>query len=303
MVAIALLAFLLTAGPQDPSSTSAYPAPPPDVSAPAQPHWTPEQLAGIKDKEEKIRQQHEPERQEAIRMNAMAANLHSEADARKLVDAVAEQITHHQHLMWAASSIRHRVAHTEYEGVSDPSGLIPEQRIVDVWNEYVREIDAPEETLINVAEFHAFRQTQLWMTTHYQWKHDLMQSVWTMPNIYAVDADGQLADGCRALEALKLIQEMHERFANLLIARERLAKGLSIPSPANPDTASKSTSDSAAGKVQLASSWRPATASIHAGPLHQNPILPAAYRYQQEHGNHAYDQLVRRLFDELMPPQ
>lgn len=283
MIAFLALAAILIGGPQDSDS----PAQTPVFSSSASSHTnlTPEQQESIKEKTEQIRLQHEPERQEAIRLNDLAANIHSEADARKLVDGVAEQLTHHKHLMWTASSIRHRVAHTEYEAVSDPSGLIREQRIVAVWNEYVREIDAPEETLITVAEFHAFRQTQLLITTHFQWKRDLMQSVWTMPNIYAVAADGQLEEGCRALEALKLIQEMHERFSNVLIARDRLAKGLPFP-----DFAKTKPSDVAP----------PAKAKLVASIYH-NPVVPAAYRYQQEHGNRAYDQLVRRLFDELMP--
>jgi hypothetical protein len=33
-----------------------------------------------------------------------------------------------------------------------------------------------------------------------------------------------------------------------------------------------------------------------------NPIRPAEQRYVQEHGSQAYQQLLRRLFDELFPP-
>jgi hypothetical protein len=116
-----------------------------------------------------------------------------------------------------------------------------------------------------------------------------MQSVWTMPNIYALDRDGQLAEGCRALEALKLIQEMHERFVNVRAARERLAKGLPFP-----DVAKKTPPDTAPAQAQL-------VASNQLRAMYQNPILPAARRYEQEHGGRAYDQLVMRLFDELMP--
>jgi hypothetical protein len=300
MIAITLLSVLLLAAPQDSSSTSSNSTSqlelkvspsPPAANVSSAPSFTPEQQEQIRQKMEQMRLQHEPERQEAIRLNDLAANIRSEADARKFVDAIAEQLTHHQHLMWAALSIRHRVAHAEYEAVSDPSGLISEQRIVDVWNEYVREIDAPEDTLITVPEFHAFRRTQLWMTANFQWKRDMMQSVWTMPNIYAVDGDGQLADGCRALEALKLIHEMHERFGNVRAARERLAKGL--PFPDVPKKASPDPSPTAARLV----------ASTDQRAVFQNPILPAVYRFQQEHGDRAYDQLVRRLFNELMPAE
>lgn len=292
MIAFLALAALLVAGPQD-TESPATPASPSLTIGLSAPNLTPEQQAGIKQKQEQIRLQHEPERQEAIRLNDLAANIHSEADAGKLVDGVAGQLTHHQSWMWTTLAIRRRVTHAEYAAVSDSSGLIPEKRIVDVWNEYVREIDAPEETLITVPEFHAFRRVQLWNTANIQWKREMMQSIWTMPNIYALDADGQLREGCRALEALKLIQELHERFTNLRIARDRLAKGLPFP-----DVTKKTPPpDAAPAKTHLA------VASELRATIYQNPIMPAAYRYQQEHGSLAYDQLVMRLFNELMPPQ
>jgi hypothetical protein len=34
-----------------------------------------------------------------------------------------------------------------------------------------------------------------------------------------------------------------------------------------------------------------------------NPIRPAEQRYVQEHGSIAYDQLLKRLFDELFPAE
>jgi hypothetical protein len=100
MIAIPLVAVLLLGSPQQA-----------DVS---QPHWTPEQLEPIKQKEEQFRQQYEPTRQRAIHINDLAGNLHSEADARAFVDAVAEELTGHRHMSWTTRSIRHRVAHAEY---------------------------------------------------------------------------------------------------------------------------------------------------------------------------------------------
>lgn len=44
--------------------------------------------------------------------------------------------------------------------MSDPAKLIPEQRIVDVWNEYVREIGAPDETIVTAAEIHYMRDAE-----------------------------------------------------------------------------------------------------------------------------------------------
>jgi hypothetical protein len=278
MIVIPLVAALLFGSPQQA-----------DVS---QPHWTPEQLEQIRQKQEQIRQQREPARQRAIHINDLAGNIHSEADARGFVDAVAEELTGHRHMLWTARSIRHRVAHAEYEAATDPSRQIPEQRIVDVWNEYVREIDAPEEALVTVAELHNLRDSMYLGASRYAWKRELGQSIWTMPNIYALDAGGKVASGCRALEALKIIHDMHDRFQNVRYARERVQKGLLASevlqqrplNPAQPPRAMFSSGTLIAASISM-----------------RNPIQPAVRRYQQEHGERAYQQLLRRLFAELFP--
>jgi hypothetical protein len=276
MIAIPLVAVLLLGSPQQA-----------DVS---QPHWTPEQLEQIKQKEEQFRQQYEPTRQRLIHINDLAGNIHSEADARAFVDAVAEELTGHRHMSWTTRSIRRRVAHAEYEAVSDPSRQIPEQRIVDIWNEYVREIDAPEETLVTVAELHNLRDSMYLGASQFTWKRELGQSIWTMPDIYAIDADGKVASGCRAVEALKIIHDMHDMFQNVRFARQRVQKGV-LPSEAF--------------QQRQLNPAQPAKAMFSSGGLLatsiRNPIPPAVYRFQQEHGERAYQQLLRRLFAELFP--
>jgi len=276
MIAIPLVAALLLGSPQQA-----------DVS---QPHWTPEQLEQIKQKEEQFRRQYEPTRQRAIHINDLAGNIHSEADARAFVDAVAEELTGHRHMSWTTRRIRRRVAHAEYEAVSDPSRQIPEQRIVDIWNEYEREIDAPEETLVTVAELHNLRDSMYLGASQITWKRELGQSIWTMPNIYALDADGKVASGCRAVEALKIIHDMHDMFQNVRFARQRVQKGV-LPSEAF--------------QQRQLNPAQPAKAMFSSGGLLatsiRNPIPPAVYRFQQEHGERAYQQLLRRLFAELFP--
>jgi hypothetical protein len=281
VIAAALLASSLLAVPQ-----TAVPQP----STPTAPTWTPEQLEGIREKEAEIQKQREPARQQAIHINDLAGNIHSEAEARAYVDAVAEVLTGHRHMLWTTRSIRRRVAHAEYEAVTDPARQIPEQRIVDVWNEYVREIDAPAEALVTVAELHNLRDSMYVGASRFAWKREINQSIWTMPNIYALDADGKIASGCRALETLKIIHDMHDQFQNVRWARARIAKGLlasdivKLPNP-NPEQ-------------------RPqpkfAAAGLRAVPMN-NPIPAAMLHYQQEHGEHAYQQLLQRLFAELFP--
>src|SRR5258708_7092403 len=89
----------------------------------------------LQQKLEQHKARYESVRQTGIHINELAGNIQSEAGARAFVDAVAEVLSDHSHQMWDRDSIRHRVAVAEYAAVSDPSRLIPEQRIVDVWNE------------------------------------------------------------------------------------------------------------------------------------------------------------------------
>src|ERR1700733_5488921 len=287
MIAIPLFALLLIGTSQDSPALTSTPTPPETVKT--APRFTPEQEQQIKQKKEKFRLSREPEIKEAERLNELAANLRSEADARKLVDAVAEQLTHHRHLFWAGQKYRHRVAHAEFAAVSD-SALIPEERIAEVWNEYVREIDAPDEALITVAELHNFRAMDLRSSLH-NWDRDMTRSLWSMPNIYAVDSTGGLAEGCRALESLKTINNLHEQFARVHAARHRVQGYVS-----DGDGAQKKSAATVIGRGRLV-----ASTPVHA-PAYADPIRPAVARYLQEHGQHEYDQLVGLLFDELLPP-
>jgi len=101
--------------------------------------------------------EHERHRQAVVQLNELAGRIHSEADALAFVDGIADIFADSLPAAWAGPSIRQRVAHAEYEAISDPLRLIPEQRIADVWNEYVREIGAPEEAVVNAAEIHSMR--------------------------------------------------------------------------------------------------------------------------------------------------
>ncbi len=237
---------------------------------------------------EQAKAKYEVSRQAAIQVNDLAGNIHSEAEARAFVDAVATRLFQHSFQYWNTLNIRRRVAHVEYAAVSNPSDLIPEQRIVDVWNEYVREINAPEEALATVAEVHNMRDGMYFFEERL-WKGQ-SQSLWTMPNVQAVDATGKLASGCRAVEALKILYHMHELFQNLLSARERVQKGILISEVAEQRQ-----------EQNTASMGR--TTSVLRAVASQNPVRLAAARYLQENGEAAYQRLLKRLFDELFPTE
>ncbi|HVM93668.1 MAG TPA: hypothetical protein VMT67_12690 [Terriglobales bacterium] len=296
MIAIPLLALVLVGAPQD-SST-----PPPTTKesttgATTAPRWTPEQEKQIKQKEEQIRLSRAPARQEAVRINDLAANIHSEADARQLVNAVAEELTHHKHLFWSAQRFRHRVARAEFDAVTE-GALVPEDRVVGVWNEYVREIEAPEETVITAEELHHFRVVDFQMSQR-NWQRELTQSIWSMPNVYAADSAGSLADGCRALESLKLINNLHEQFSRVHFAR------VAVQNETATAGVQKRPEGMLRGPTMARGRLASGTTAAPAGHFHpyEDPIRPAVRRYVQEHGQQAYDQLVRRLFDELFPAE
>jgi hypothetical protein len=270
MIAIPLAVVLLFAVPQQ-------------SVPPQQSELTPEQML------EQAREKYEPTRQAALHLNELAGNIHSEADARAFVDAVAERLTGKQHQSWTTRGIRHRVARAEYFAVSDPAKLIPEQRIVDIWNEYVRELDAPAGTLVTVAELH--KRDAMYTGSQSMWKKEgFTQQFWTIPNVYAVDADGKVANACRAVEALKLFHDMFYFFQNVEAARKRVQGGVLAS--------------------ELTRQWREpadprplaATAQLSAS-RDTKPVLAAEVRYVQSHGERDYRRLLERLFAELFPSE
>jgi hypothetical protein len=109
----------------------------------------------------------------------------------------------------------------------------------------------------------------------------------TMPNVYALGPDSKVANGCRALEALRVIHDLDGLFQNLRGARERLQEGI-VPS----EQVKKQPGDS---------NQRPRTTARLVTHADTNPMRPAELRYVQEHGSLAMEQLLMRLFDELFP--
>jgi hypothetical protein len=239
------------------------------------------------------RARNEPHRQAAMRINEMAANIHSEKDARVLVDSIAEELTNHKHLLWAALKYRHHVARAEFEAVSDPANLIPDQRIADIWNEYVREIDAPDEGLVTQEEVHRLRSGRYRMSK-LMWLREQGQTIWTMPNVHAVAKNGMIADGGRPLEMLDILNRLYSSFPEIVFARDRMREQNSSPS---------STTEIAPRFVSRIGSGRGPASSISIVTMPADPIRRAEARYQKEHGETAYRQLLERLFDELFPPQ
>jgi hypothetical protein len=236
---------------------------------------------------------YEAYRQSAIEMNELAGHSHSLDDSRALVDMIAATFADDLPPAWTTQNIRDRIARAEYESATNPAGLIPEQRIVDAWNTYVRAIAAPEETLITVAEIHNLRDGY-YVTSRIMWNRG-SKSIWTMPNIYAVGPNGKVADGCRAVETLRILADITKLFENLRAARNRVQKGIVVS-----DQFQRPQEGSASAQV-----FAPASTEDHfelkAGPAPENPVQTAAVRYVREHGIVSLSERVDELLSALFP--
>src|SRR3984885_1584533 len=103
------------------------------IGAPQQNSGSAEPQAAV---QQSAHDEYERHKQAAIRINDLAGRINSEADGNAVVSEIAGLVAKELPPAWASGSIRQRVAHAEYESVRNPARLIPEQRIVDVWNQY-----------------------------------------------------------------------------------------------------------------------------------------------------------------------
>jgi hypothetical protein len=235
--------------------------------------------------EQRARLEGERRRQAASQINDLAGRIHSEDDAVAYVDKIAEFFADTLPAIWVTRSVRQRIAQAEFEAVSNPSRLIPELRVAEVWNQYVREIGASEEALVTAAEIHNLRDadfaiSQLW------WSRTNL-TIWTMPNVYAVGPDGKVAEGCRAVETLRVLYELDKLFDNLRGARGRVRQGILL-------------SDAIGKSLNSPAPMQKTSARLDAR-IDTNPLRPAEYRYLQEHGPYVLSGVIEKLFDELFP--
>jgi hypothetical protein len=225
-------------------------------------------------------------REQSIQMNELAAHIDSEADSKKLVDQLAALLKDELPPAWATDSVRYRLAWAEHKTATDASSLIPEERIAEVWNRYVREIGAPDEAIVTVAEVHNLRDAQ-YASGQMLWERDINRSIWTIPNIVAVGNNGKVANGCRALEAIRVLYSMSLIFENVRRARKQVEEGEALSDELAKRASGQSTSVQHRARLRAA--------------LDTNPIYPAEQRYLRERGSMALDRLLATLFSQLLP--
>src|SRR6266702_1236739 len=224
-----------------------------------------------------VRQQasllYERHRQAAIRMNELAAHINSEADARAFVDAVADMFADNLPPAWATRGIRERIARAEYEAVSNP-----------------------------LRQIHSMRDATFAMG-QVMWSRGTIQTAWTMPNIFAVGADGKVAEGCRAVEAIRVIHDLDSLFDNLRSARERLRKGIVASDAVKRSLENTNANQKTTARLEVridTNPLRPAEMRLEVR-IDSNPLRPAEIRYVREHGAEHFNQFLEMLLEELFP--
>jgi hypothetical protein len=162
-------------------------------------------------------------RERARQLNELAAEIQTPADARHLVDFVAEIFAEQIPPTWISGSLRDRIAQVEFSAVSDAHRLIPEPRLAEAWNAYVGTVRAPEDHKVTPAEVHNLRDAFL-TTARAHWNRGF-RNIWAVPSIYAVQPDGVLAPSCRAIESIRVLWDLANMPDNLKAARDRVNKG------------------------------------------------------------------------------
>ena len=161
---------------------------------------------------------------QALKLNQLATSIHTVLDASMLVDFIAGIFSDHLQPAWSDSRIRGQIAEAEFAAVSEPNRLIPEQRLAETWNTYAQTIKAPPSCQVTVAEIHNLRDS-LFTSARLLWAKG-SRNIWAAPGIYATQADGSMATGCRAIESTRILWDLANMPDNLVSARVRVSQGV-----------------------------------------------------------------------------
>lgn len=219
-----------------------------------------------------------------LKLNELASNIHSAADARRFIDFIAEIFASELPSAWTTESLRARLAEAEYLSVTDPQKRITEDHLSQTWNQYVSTIHASEESQASPAEIHNLRDA-LFSTALVSWNHNYL-NFWSLPSIFATEFDGTLAPACRVVESLRILWDLANFPDNLHGARERVAKGML-------------TSD-----LFKQAQRRPPSSSVGGGYLiaraKVNPVETAKRQYIDDHGITSFSNTIETMLDSLL---
>lgn len=223
-------------------------------------------------------------RDHAIAIDELAGHIQSRDDSAKLVNLVADEFSDELPSKLATNAFREQIARAEFESAVDPGSLIPEQRLADAWDDFVQKIGAPQETMLNAAEIHYLRDAQ-YVSARLAWVR-YEKDIWTVPGVFALGTNGKVANGSRALEAIRLLWTLVNNTEDFSAIHAAAQKGVllsdRIPHPEQPP---------APGKTQTGF----ATARMVSFPVRQ-----AASSYMHDHGERALSRAIEGLLKDVL---
>ena len=227
------------------------------------------------------------QRESAERLNELAANIQTPANASRLVDLIAELFSKETPPALLSSRLRSRISQAEFSAVSDPNKLIPELRLAEAWNAYAETMQVPETCRVTVPEVHYLRDAFL-TTARVLWNRGV-NNIWSVPSIYATEADGVLAPGCRAIESIRILWDLANMPDNLKGARDGVSKGVLFS-----ELFRQQQTQAPASAVE--------SRSMVVARGHINPIEIAERQYTQAHGRRAFSKAVITMLDSVLAP-
>lgn len=221
---------------------------------------------------------------QALRLNQLATSIHTTVDARSLVDFIAGIFSDRLLPAWIGSRTREQLADAEFAAVSEPVKLIPEQRLAETWNTYAQTIGAPPSSQVSVAEIHNLRDS-LFTSARLLWARG-SRNIWAVPGIYATQADGSMATGCRAIESTRILWDLANMPDNVASARVRVSQGV---------LASELFS-----QAQERASTTPHRSYISARLGTRNPVEVAEREYVASKGTKAFSTAVQAMLNQML---
>jgi hypothetical protein len=248
-------------------------------------------IAILSAQQQSVRSRYELEGQHAIQINDLAGRIDSLEDAQKLVNTVADEFADELPPKWMTRSLRNRIAKAEYQSAAGPETLIHEQQVADSWNDYLEKVGAPPEYYVTAAEVHTLRDSE-YASARWSWTLG-NQNVWSVPNIYAVGPDGKVANGCRAIEAIRVLWDLASQpNSSVLGTRGIMKKGVLLS-----DTFKGLEKPPAPGPMRVSISM----SMSGPGVSMTNPVEEAERQYVRERGVGALNRAIHESFDGLFP--
>jgi hypothetical protein len=241
----------------------------------------------------KIGEEWQRMREHADAINDLAGNIQSPDDARKLVNLVADEFSKDLPPRWMTHGIRERIARAEYAAAAE-GALIPDERVAAVWNDFVERIGAPQETMLNAAEIHYVRDGEH-LNARLSWNYG-GKDIWSVPGVFALGPDGRVANGSRALEAIRLLWNLGNGTADFAAIHTDTQKGIL---PTDRFLQWQKQAIQPAQKEQNPGGEQ-RSVGITSFSMPSFPIREAAFHYTQEHGERSFEHVVEGLLKDLL---